>query len=70
MDYKSNRSDLFRLWLAEMNESKLEDLLQLEKAARLLVHRYDLIGEVSTSDIHGVARIAKKIQSQYEHTSQ
>lgn len=70
MDYKSNRSDLFRLWLAEMNESKLEDLLQLEKAARLLVHRYDLIGEVSTSDIHGVARIAKKIQSQYEHASQ
>lgn len=66
MEYKSNRSERFRIWLSNMDDRKLEDLVLLEKAARILVHRHDLVGDVDNADVHMLARIAKKIQSQYE----
>lgn len=66
MEYKSNRSDKFHLWLKEMTPEKVEKLIALEKAARLLVHRYNFLGEVESVEVSPLARIVHKIQEDYE----
>lgn len=38
----------------------------LEKMARLVVHKFDLNGDITASDIHNLARISKKLEADYE----
>ena len=66
MEYKSNRSDKFRVWLKELDEEKIMRLVDLERYARLIVHTHDLTGDVDAKALHGLARSVKQIQADYE----
>lgn len=47
-------------------DDKILYVVELEKYARLLIHRYDLTKSVDEFDVHNLARAAKKLQAQYE----
>lgn len=65
-EYKSNRSDKFRVWLKELDEEKIMRLVDLERYSRLIVHTYDLTGDIDNKALRGLARSVKQIQEEYE----
>lgn len=67
--YESNRSVHFAKWLGEMNEEKLVLIVELERQTRLLVHLFDLMGDVDEKTFAAVARASRKLQSYYEEVT-
>ena len=72
--YKSNRSERFREWLSrngmDVHNDKVNLIVDLEKHARLCVHRLELTGELSPSDLHSLVRIVHAIRVEYENTGE
>lgn len=66
MDYKSNKSKHFGELLERMSEEDKILVLDLEKYTRLLVHTYDLVGEIDPKIFASLARTSRKLQVLYE----
>lgn len=62
----NDRSELFREWLKDMTPEKIDKLVRLEKSARLLMHVWNLIGEVDLKVLHNLARVSHQIKEEYE----
>lgn len=65
-----DRSEKFREWLKDLTPEKVEHLVKLEKQARLLIHVFDLVGEIDTKAFHNLARVSHEIKAAYEQTDQ
>lgn len=66
--YKSNKSEHFRKLLENPTEESEALIVNLESYARLLVHGYDLMGDIDPKAYVGLARAVKKLQMLYEET--
>jgi len=69
MNYKSTRSEKFIKWLEGATAewvTKSKRLVELEKSARLVVHQYDLTGDIDPKDMGLLSRAVKQLQSDYE----
>lgn len=71
MELKSTRSNRFIEWVRkafgmESGTGDMDRIVELERTARLLVHAYDLTGEVRPEDIHALSRSVKLLQKEYE----
>lgn len=62
----SKKSEKFKKYIEELTPEKVEQLIELEQGARMVVHIFDLVGEVSVREIHGLARAQKKLMECYE----
>lgn len=60
------RSDKFKAWASELDADKMEKLARLEKNVRILLHVWDLIGEVDVKALHHMARVSHQIREEYE----
>jgi hypothetical protein len=63
---KADRSIKFRKWLEELTPEKMDKMIAMEKYVRILVHVFDLVGEVDTKAFHGLARTSREIRTEYE----
>jgi hypothetical protein len=62
----ADRSEMFRKWLENPTEERVNKLVQMEKSVRLLIHVWNLIGEVDIKALHNLARVSHQIKSEYE----
>lgn len=62
----SDRSEKFRAWLKDLDDEKIEKLVRMEKAVRMLVHVWDLVQEFDVKAFHALARVSHEIRSNYE----
>jgi hypothetical protein len=66
----SKKSQRFYAWITrcfgkECGVKPKELLIELERAARLVVHDLDAMGEPSKISLHALARASKKLTSEY-----
>lgn len=61
-----DRSKRFEKWLDNADQRKKDKLIQMEKQVRILIHVFDLIGEVDQKAFHALARISHEIKTEYE----
>lgn len=61
----SKKSVMFQAWLEGNSENKVELLVALEQAARLVVHDLDTMGEPGPKTLRALARASKKLQEEY-----
>lgn len=64
---RKDRSDKFREWVRTADDRQVEKLVHLEKNVRILLHVWDLIGEVDVKALHNMARVAHSIREEYEN---
>lgn len=62
-----DRSKRFEKWLDNADQRKKDKLIQLEKQVRILIHVYNLVGEVDAKALHALARISHEIKTEYEN---
>lgn len=68
MNYESKKSDKFVSWLTyDLSDLKYKTqfLVELEKAARLLVHDFAQQGEATLSNIQALAKAVKALEEAY-----
>lgn len=65
---KPDRGIRFREMLDSLTEEDKDLLVRFERAARLVVHVYELVGEADPKLVQGMAEIAKLVQERYERS--
>lgn len=64
----ADRSKKFEEWIREPTDDKIEYLVRLEKQVRILIHVFNLIGEVDAKAFHNLARLSHEIRKHYEES--
>lgn len=65
---RPDRGIKFREMLDNLTEEDKDLLVRFERAARLVVHVYELVGDADGKLVQGLAEIAKTVQERYERS--
>ena len=70
MEYKSKKSEQFAKWFGgetgiDPTVPAFEKIVELERAARMVVHDFDTVGDATEQDIRALARAVKELGAEY-----